>query len=201
MKKDETIVFGGNMQEWRRYEYPLTRESKVLDVGGYKGTFAAQIADKYGCKVFVLEPVFTAECFARLGSNANIKIAEVGLGRTKEKRKIFVREDATSVFPLEGPCTFKNIELITLKECLEMLDLNDVDLCKLNIEGQEYDVLESSYELMTKIRFLQVQFHRNVSNHQQRYEMIQRELMRTHRLAWHWTDVDNRWQSWERKEG
>jgi hypothetical protein len=40
-----------------RYAYPLTDDSLVIDLGGYKGQWASDIYARYNCRVFIFEPV------------------------------------------------------------------------------------------------------------------------------------------------
>lgn len=52
------------MQAWAKVDgdntfavnWPLTRDSIVVEVGAYRGRWSSQIAERYGCKVFAYEP-------------------------------------------------------------------------------------------------------------------------------------------------
>ena len=70
-------------KEKLRYKYPLTKDSVVLDVGGYKGTFAAEIVRRYGCHVYVFEPVFD------ITPTENIHVYKYGLWHCDTKSIIF----------------------------------------------------------------------------------------------------------------
>ena len=56
-----------------RLNYALTKESIVFDLGGYKGDFAFEINQKFGCHVYLYEPVekFYRECAYRFKDNPN----------------------------------------------------------------------------------------------------------------------------------
>jgi hypothetical protein len=75
----------------------------------------------------------------------------------------------------------------------------EVDLLKLNVEGMEYEILESMLNpvgTIDKIKHLQIQFH-GVGNHSEaRYAMIRESLQETHELT---HDYGMAWQLWRRK--
>ena len=68
--------------EWDRkaIDWPLNHESVVVEVGGYTGRWALQIADRYAPRLFVFEPQFWAfeVCREVLGDRA--VVLPYGLG-------------------------------------------------------------------------------------------------------------------------
>ena len=40
-----------------RLDYPLNKNSVIIDAGGYIGDFAADMSHKFGCRIDVFEPV------------------------------------------------------------------------------------------------------------------------------------------------
>ena len=56
--KDEFAIavnkwFSDNDDELLRFDYPLTKDSIVFDLGGYKGDFSYEINIRYGCSVYL----------------------------------------------------------------------------------------------------------------------------------------------------
>jgi hypothetical protein len=68
--------------EWdrRALDWPLTMHSVVVEVGGYCGRWALQIAERYGPRLFVFEPQAWAAdvCRAVLGKRANVYTVALG---------------------------------------------------------------------------------------------------------------------------
>jgi len=60
----------------------LDENSLIIDVGGYIGDFTAEMSARYGCLIYVFEPIpaFARELRARFGKNKKINIQEIGLG-------------------------------------------------------------------------------------------------------------------------
>jgi hypothetical protein len=73
--------FADHGDETLRPDYPLDQTSIVFDVGGYRGDYADAIHKKYGCHIYVFEPVqiFYNECVKRFSNNENISCLNYGL--------------------------------------------------------------------------------------------------------------------------
>jgi hypothetical protein len=63
-----------------RYDYPLTKNSFVIDLGGYEGQWTSEIHSKYGCRVVVFEPVrkFAQALSERFEANEDIEVSNSG---------------------------------------------------------------------------------------------------------------------------
>ena len=75
---------------------------------------------------------------------------------------------------------------------------SEVALCKINIEGGEYELLQYiiSKGLMKNIKNLQVQFHYiEGKDCEKMYSVIEGLLSLTHRQTWRFPFV---WENWER---
>lgn len=191
-------VVGNN--ETRRLDYPLDTASTVFDVGGYLGDFAARIHERYGCRVFVFEPVeeFCRRCEERFGENERIRCFRFGLSVSSGKAAITTSGDATSLF---RPGLSRQAETISLKSFSAVLEeccIDEVDLMKVNIEGAEYDLLDQMLGsgAMRAVKFLQVQFHDFVPDAVRRRDAIREKLRETHDEMWAYPFV---WESWMRR--
>ena len=71
-------------------------------------------------------------------------------------------------------------------------------MININIEGSEYEVLEDMLDNNTHllVKSFQIQFHKNVSNYKTKREKIQHELSKTHKQAWNYNYV---WERWDLK--
>lgn len=181
-----------------RYDYPLTPDSVVIDLGCYEGTFAAKIHEKYGAKVFAFEPVpqFFERCFNRFqGKDAKIIVFNFAVGGEAGVVDGKVKGDMSGQFADQGePWSAK---MVTMKHALEMIGASKVDLLKINIEGGEFSLLEDMLltGLLPSFDNIQVQWHSVVPNYQERFDALQGELAKTHFLTFNAGWV---WQNWRR---
>lgn len=172
----------GDQSEWvekglekLRYEYDLSENDLVIDVGSYNGEFKSKIIEKYGCKVIEYD----------LLNNKGLWTSE---GYIETGGAFYY----TSIFE---PANSRHYALDIAKE----FDGLNIALCKINIEGGEYDLLDYIIEkdLLKNIKYLQVQFHTvELMNTEERYEYIKNKLSKTHELQWYYKNV---WESWKRK--
>ena len=186
--------------EQMRYEYPLTADSIVLDVGLHKGTFAAEISRRYGCVVHGFEPVdsFREEALAKVSSYPKVHIHSFALGSVSvDAATISVHGDTSGFYGAPGEQT-QACRIVSLVEFLRERNITRVDLLKLNVEGSEYDLVEHILRerLATRIVDLQVQWHPVVKDFQQRYDDLARRLRETHALTYREPWV---WESWRLK--
>jgi FkbM family methyltransferase len=189
------ILFAHNIARWfqdqgdrrLRLVYPeLHQNSIVFDLGGYKGQFAADICERYGCQVFVFEPFgdFYRHLKSRFAQNPRIRAFPFALGRRDEKQRLFYRDDGTSVFGETD--TFEQIEVKSFDSFMAENRIECIDLIKINIEGSEYDFLESVVEkgLQTRLTNIQVQFHKDIPDSHRRMTQIKEALLKTHELTY-----------------
>jgi FkbM family methyltransferase len=184
--------------ETLRLDYRLTSDSIVFDCGGYEGDWTAAIFERYGCTVFVFEPVerYARSLEARFGDHERIRIFRFGLHSRNERCKIHLAANASSVFGVSADV--EEIQLRDVQEVLADLDVPRIDLMKVNIEGGEFDLLDRllATRLIARVDNLQVQFHRFVPNAVERRERIREKLAETHQLAY---DYEFVWESWRRR--
>jgi FkbM family methyltransferase len=187
MKGDETL----------RMNYPLDRDSVVLDLGGYKGQWSSDIFSRYLCRIHIFEPQpdHANKIAQRFAKNDLIKLHPFAIGAEQGEADLSVAGDGSSLY-LPGVHRIL-VQVSTIETVLNSEGIDEVALMKVNIEGGEYDLLEglTSNGLIRRIRNLQVQFHDFVPNAQVRMEAIQRRLQRTHRLTYQYPFI---WESWER---
>lgn len=87
-----------------RLDYQLNPDSVVCDLGGYRGDFADQINQRYGCRIFVFEPMpaFHAQCVVRFAGMDNIKCLKFGLSDKSGWFDISDSADASSFMRANG---------------------------------------------------------------------------------------------------
>lgn len=197
MEREAARWFRDRGDETLRLDYPLNAGSVVFDCGGYEGEWAEAIHTRYGCKVFVFEPVaaFLAQIEQRFRDTPAVRSFGYGLHSRNEQARIFLSANASSTFGQEAAS--ESIELRDVAEVLPALQVNHIDLIKINIEGGEFELLERllDTDLARRIDHLQVQFHRFVPDATARRERIRERLRETHTLRY---DYDFVWESWSR---
>ncbi len=193
--KPEFDKFFSDKAESKRYDYPsLDKDSKVMDIGAFEGDFAKGIIKKYGCWVHSYEPVpaFYENIASSRHSDKHI-VHNFGLSGKAEVKQISLNSDASSanisINKQHVDCKFEDI-------LCELDKFDSVDLIKINIEGDEFPLLErliESEENLKKVKNIQVQFHDFIDNCEERRKYIVKKLSKTHEQTWCYYFV---WENW-----
>jgi FkbM family methyltransferase len=184
-----------------RLDYPLTKESIVFDLGGYHGDFASAIHDRYGCKVYIFEPVpeFHQKCVTRFLGNKKIVCLNFGLSSSDNWLDIGIAENASSFSSPHAKGAMQRVQVRSIVDCIYDQGIDRIDLMKINIEGGEFDVLPAIIESgdIRKVQYLQVQFHNFVDNAAKQRAVIRSQFENTHTEMWSYDFV---WESWKLKD-
>lgn len=178
---NKVIKFNENL----RHEYPLTKDSLVFDIGGYKGEWSKIIYDKYRCNIYCFEPVFEID-------NPDIKVYNFGIGAYSGHAVINIDKDKTGIFCCSGES--KIINIVGIMDFIKDNDINHIDLMKINIEGMEYELLNTllDNDWVKNITDIQVQFHRSLLSDSEMWH-IQNRLKNTHYTTYQYRYV---WENW-----
>lgn len=180
-----------------RLNYNLNNDSIVFDLGGYKGWFTEQINNKYGSQIYVFEPIVTLseEMVTNFLELDNVNVYSMAVSDKNGHDVIYFNDDASSTHVQLGKPL--DIECITLDKVMSDNNIEKIDLIKINIEGEEYSLLEHMIKnnLIEKCVNIQVQFHVIVENYEARYTNIRHELEKTHHLTYRYPFV---WENWEK---
>lgn len=181
--------------EDKRYDYKLDSDSLVFDVGGYQGDFAQRIYDTYKCWVFIFEPVptFYDSIVARFANNKKVKVFPFGVSNITTKLYMSLDGDKSSLYGGD-----KNVISVNVKSMADVLadeGLCQVDLLKINIEGDEYPLLRHMLDddLVKTFDNVQIQFHDFVMYADAQRKAITTRLHKTHDIQWCYDFV---WESW-----
>ena len=186
--------------EDHRYDYPLTAESVVMDIGAYHGEFSEGIYNKYQCKVYAFEPVESLheplQNFFK--DNPNVKTYKKGLSDKTRKETIYLAGNATSAYEKVSEDT-EVVDMQCIKDFLDEEKLDYIDLVKINIEGGEYPLLDYilSKKLISKFANLQIQFHLFQPGDKEKMDDIKTRLSKTHSLTYEYFQGDQpTWENW-----
>lgn len=174
-----------------RYEYPLTEDSWVVDVGAHIGNFSRDIAARYNCHVLGFEPVPEFWQSAIKNQSAKTTILPVGLGNAFRMADFRIKGDMTGEFAESDI-----VHMCPIIPIDALLRLPRIDLLKINCEGGEYSLLERiiTIGMQKKIDNIQIQFHDVVQCAVRMREQIGRELSKTHHLTY---DAPFVWENWQ----
>ncbi len=201
LNKHERIVnlWRKNEGEKLRYKYGLTSDSVVFDVGGYVGQWAEDIYNQYGSNIYIFEPIqnFFKKIVNKFNGNQKIKIYNFGLSSQNKHVDIPISEDASSLYKKSN--NTEKIELRSISGFILENNIKEINLIKINIEGEEYNLLDDliSHNLISSIKNFQIQFHNFFPEAKERMKKIQNELRKTHHLTFQYPFV---WENWERNE-
>lgn len=181
-----------------RLNYPLTSDSVVFDLGGYKGEWARDIFCKHGCDLYVFEPVpaFYNAIVSYFSPNPKIKAYDFGLAARDENVSISVDEFSSSIVKTGNEQI--SIRLKSVMDFISENNIKHVDLIKINIEGAEYELLEALIEHNAIPMFtdIQVQFHDFIPDAKNRMDKIKTKLAETHYPTYQYEFV---WENWRKK--
>lgn len=183
----------------RLYYNDLHRDSLVFDVGGYEGQWTSDIYSMYRCKVHIFEPVeqFANSIRRRFFKNPDIVVHQFGFSDRNFTTKLALDKDSTSAFKLGK--TLVDAKFVEAVDFFADNNIKFIDLMKINIEGAEYDLLDSLLNIgwARNIRNIQVQFHDFIPDAKLRMAEIQKRLSITHELTYQYIFV---WENWKLKK-
>ena len=151
--------------------YNFTRGAVIIDAGANIGLFSIQVAAKSPDRQIVaIEP--DLECFNCLKDNVqifslkNVDMRQVGLGASCgyasfQRKNRSLDNQLMTVFspPLKGDA----VRVLSLDLLIEGLDIKEVALLKMDIEGSEHDVFSTiSEDTLRKIDTLVAEYHDNI---------------------------------------
>lgn len=160
--------------------YDLNEESKVMDIGGFVGVWAEKIINKFNPYVYIVEPIplFYDQMISKFKHNNKVKIIPVAIGIENKNGIIYLNGDASSS-NLENESEKINVQFKTIDSILEDYTIDVIDLLQINIEGDEYLLLD--YMLKTKVinkfKNIQIQFHLGIENAIEKRQLIQKGLI------------------------
>jgi len=166
--------FADNGDYTHNINYDLNENSTIMDLGGYTGVWAQQMIDKYNPNVYILEPVpvFYEGMVSKFSNNNKVRLMNVGISTEDKDGFIFMSGDGTSSNLKNGQSI--SVKFNSIETVLEKWGLNKIDLIQINIEGDEYPVLEHMLKTgsITRFKNVQIQFHLGIENDVERRNKI-----------------------------
>lgn len=168
-----------------KFDYPLTPDSVVMDVGAHIGNFTGIIHERYGCTVHAFEPVpdFYNRCVAHFHDNPKIRLWPLGLGAKDGAVKIGVKGEMSGEY-CSDPNSTEQVPIRDVADFIISHEISRIGLMSINCEGAEYAILERLLDagLIDRFDAISVQFHTTAPDYQHRYDTIRAKLFHTHQL-------------------
>ena len=184
---------------WLDVNWPTDESSVIYDIGGYNGYWTLRTAEKHKGRYCIFEPVkrFYDNIMLHISEHENIRAYNYALGCEDKMIKIGILNDSSTV--VSRDIINEEFELcvqIDVNTAIKHYD--NIRLMAINCEGGEYDILPALIKTggISKVDFLQVQFHTFVEGYQDKYNEIHDALIQTHDRVYHWPFV---WDIWQRK--
>ena len=136
----------------------------------------------------------------RAENNPKLKTLDYGLGEKDEMVEFTINGLGSSMYEDRERHTDlprETVEIRAIDRVWEDLQLDQVDLMKINIEGAEFPLLEKMIEtnLLGNVDTYMIQFHEWHPGAYGRRRKIRKALTKTHRLLWDYHFV---WEKWVR---
>ena len=159
------IKLGSHDANWIIPSEYLNSESICYCFGvGEDASFDLEILSRYNCNVFSFDPTPRAISYVQSKkiTNKKFKFLSFGIWDKNEKIKFYAPQNKNhvshSALNLQKTDSYFVAECFDLLSLMEKLNHRNVDLCKLDIEGAEYRVLNYMVNKGIKIPILCVEF-------------------------------------------
>jgi FkbM family methyltransferase len=166
----QTIIEQFVGQVYTAEDYDLQDDSVILDIGANIGTFSVYITKylKGKFRIFSYEPY--PDNFELLKKNIelnkleeNVKIFQMGAGKRKETRELFVSEEGNayhSMYFENAKSKNITIEVLPLKDIFETNNIRSCGFLKIDCEGAEYEILYNTPEqIYGRIKYMSIEYH------------------------------------------
>lgn len=191
--------FRDNGNETKIFNYPLNENSWIIELGGFDGSFTEKALNKFNCNILVVEPIFCENLHKKFENNNNVIIECCGVSDSHKQIDLFVAGDRTSQYT-EVSSIKETITCYPIEYFLGKYKLGKIDLVQINIEGEEYPLLEKwiNSDVLDNIQYIQVQYHDFVENFRERKTNIEKGLL-AKGFVNQW-DYDIVFSSWRNKK-
>lgn len=170
--------FADNGNYTHAINYDINENSMVVDLGGYLGLWVLLIIEKYNPFITIVEPIkeFYDELCHKFKDNPKVKVLNYGISTINKTDNLYLNGDGTSKYiPNKNPIP---VNFITIDELLKIINRDSVDLVQINIEGEEFPLLQNMIDTGTILNFknIQVQFHTFIEDAIEKRKNIQNGL-------------------------
>lgn len=199
----DNMVRLGDQKKWQennlehlRYEYDIRKEEVVLDIGAYDGAFSKEMMQRYDCHVIAFEPTDAIDNNSTLSDlhRRHIWIEKKAAWIDHAGIEMGGEHNWVSPYFFDHRKRYESLDLAAYVR--QQMAISTIALCKINIEGGEYELLKhlAREDALRHMRHLQVQFHMiDGHDYEAEYREVAGLLGKTHQIQWRYPFV---WESW-----
>ncbi|MGB3265782.1 MAG: FkbM family methyltransferase [Microcoleus sp.] len=153
-----------NLKTHTIYSKILDSDSFVIDLGANVGQFTEAITREFNCSCYAIEAV--PSVYSQLPDNGLVKNFNYAISDRNEPLKIYtsdnrecnsISQESASVYGLQGEIS---VDGITLETFLNNQKIELVDLLKIDIEGAEEAVFNSTSDAtLCNVKQITIEFH------------------------------------------
>ena len=201
-----TRWFSDNGDYTHNLNYDLNGNSVVIDLGGYKGLWVEEILKKLNPiipNIILVEPVteFYNHLVEKFKGYEKIKVINCGVSTDNKEcvKHLYESTDGSSTNFKNLNGEYIEIKTLPIEKILQDNQIDRVDLIQINIEGDEYGLMEHMLkeDIIQKFNNIQIQFHLGIENDIERRNNIQKELLSKGFInKFNYPFV---WESWNKK--
>ncbi len=131
---------------------------------GEDGSFDRALAEEHGCRVFTFDPTPRAITYAetKLAGVPGLQFTPRGLWSKREVLRFYAPQNSDhvshSIVNLQGTTEYFEAECESVTDAMADLGHDHIDLLKLDVEGAEYEVLESMLTARVPVTTVCVEF-------------------------------------------
>lgn len=189
-------IVSGDKNKHKNYNF--NSSSIFFDVGGFTGEFTDKMIEEFDCYSFIFEPLPSHFLILekKYIENPKVKVFNYGLLDTNSTENLTEELESSRI---TNDKTSLSIEVRDIVEVINELEIENINLMKLNIEGAEYRLLDRIINsgLVAKIEAFQIQYHKEgIKNPELERFRINSELSKTHKNIWSYYFV---WERWDKK--
>jgi FkbM family methyltransferase len=188
----------------RLLDHELTPQSLVLDVGAYTGEWSREIYQRYEPRILAFEPMpqFYMAMKAAFADQPKVSVYNFGLSDSDRKVSMDLCGMGSSEFSSSRGLHAAEVTIRDVLAVFQELQIEAVDVLKINIEGGEFPLLERMLEcnLLSRCNKIMVQFHKYVLPTRRAIDWRERlvcEIEKTHAPIFKYPFV---WEGWNRRQ-
>jgi FkbM family methyltransferase len=172
----------------------LNAQSHVLDLGANEGSFSEQIAARFGCRCYAVEP--NPALFESIRPGPRISRHNLAIAPTEARLPMYISSnpEGSSLYPLPWESSASRIEVegVSLEGFIASNGIPRVDLLKVDIEGAEIAMFDSaSDQALRSMAQISVEFH--AWTKQVSLEDLSRVISRLEKLGFFHISFSRRW--------
>lgn len=156
---------GNSLGIWHIPSGYLSYSSTIISIGGGEDiSFELDLYNLTKSKIHIFDPTPRSKKYIleKINSLGGIKFHEYGIADTNRKAKFYFPKDpkhvSCSIVNIQKTDSFIEVDFKTLDFIKKDLNIDKIDLLKLDIEGAEYQVIDYLLKYNHKVKVLCVEF-------------------------------------------